>query len=210
VVASIFIVESSSSTEQPSNKPAFPLDRREAFEIAAAEHKSALAEYAADTERTFEAVRAGNASGREALRAITLINGGAAVAMLAFIGHLASTSANPTIIINFAKPLRLFVIGTLLSVVASGVTYLAQRAWFAALKCEFESKEAKRDDDQILAANKTRVSKRWVRVGECTNLIVISLGAAALFCFAYGCYIAYRVFESGILPYPAANNAFLF
>src|SRR5438128_5691304 len=118
------MLEPASSASDPNHKVVAPLDRREAFEIATEEHKSALAEYAADTERALESVRAGNASGREALRAITLINGGAAVAMLAFIGHLASTSASPTMIINFAKPLRLFVIGTLLSVIASGVTYL--------------------------------------------------------------------------------------
>jgi len=52
-----------------------------------------LAAYAASTSRSLEATRAGNAAGTEALRAVTLLNGGAAVALLAFISHLASIGA---------------------------------------------------------------------------------------------------------------------
>ena len=49
-----------------------------------------IAVYQANTTRLLEAVRAGNKAGSDALRAVTLLNGGAAVALLAFIGHLAS------------------------------------------------------------------------------------------------------------------------
>jgi hypothetical protein len=190
------VSESSASTGQP-NKPVVPLDRREAFEIAAQEHKSALAEYGVDAQRAMESVRRANESGAEAIKAGTLINGGAAVAMLAFIGHLAAIQARPAVIVAFAKPLRLFVLGTLLGVVASGVTYFAQSFFTASLIRELRSKEAKRDDDESLSALHRKASSRWQYAGHAINWIAVLAVSAALFCFAFGCYVAYRTFESG-------------
>ncbi len=175
-----------------------PINRQEAFEMAAEEHKAALAEYVADSQRASESVKAGNLSGAEAIRAATLINGGAAVAMLAFIGHLASIQAKSTVIMDFAGPLRLFVIGVLLGSVASGVTYLAHTFYLGSLIREFRSKEARRDDNETLAELKQKASIRWGRVGRSINLVAVLLVAASLFCFAYGCCVAYRAFESGI------------
>ena len=192
------MLEPSSSAGQPTSKPAVPLDRREAFEMAAEEHKAALAEYAADTQRSLESVRAGNESGTEAIKATTLINGGAAVAMLAFVGHLASIQAKATVIMGFAEPLRLFVAGALLGVVASGVTYLAHVFYIGSLTREFRSKEAKREGDETLASVRHNASVRWGRIGQGINFIVVLIVVASLFCFAFGCYIAYRAFESGI------------
>jgi len=175
-----------------------PINRQEAFEFAAQEHKAALAEYAADSQRSLESVRAANISGAEALKAATLINGGAAVAILAFIGHLASINAKPPVVMDFAKPLRSFVVGALLGVVASGVTYLAHMFYIGSLTREFQSKEARREDNETLAVSKHKASVRWGRIGRVVNLVVMALVAASLFSFAYGCYIAYRAFESGI------------
>src|SRR6266404_3904086 len=119
-----------------------PLNREEALRIASEQSKIDLAEYEADVQRSLEANRTGNASGRDAIKATTLVNGGAAVAMLAFLGHLASIGADPTTIIEFARALRWFVIGTLLCVLASGITYVAQRTCELGLRREFESKAA--------------------------------------------------------------------
>ena len=192
------MVEPSSSAAQPSNKPVFPLDRQEAFQIAAEEHKSALAEYAADVQRTLESVRAANESGSEAIKAATLINGGAAVAMLAFVGHLASIQAVATVIMGFAKPLRLFVVGTLLGVVASGLTYLAQSFFTASLVRDLKSKEAKREDQESLATRHDAASVTWRRIGQVTNFTAVLTVVAALVCFSLGCYVAYQAFQSGI------------
>lgn len=65
-------------------------------------------------------------SGQNALRSGLLLNGGAAVALLAYIGKLSvEASAHVS---DFALPLLLFVVGALAVVVNSGVTYLGQ--WF--------------------------------------------------------------------------------
>jgi hypothetical protein len=157
-----------------------------------------LAEYEADTQRSLESIKSGNASGLEAIKAGTLINAGAAVAVLAFIGHLASIHASGAVIMNFARPLRLFVAGALLGVVASGVTYLVRRIDFVSLKREFASKEARRGGNQGLATSNHESSIKWARAAEALNVIVILIVAASLVCFSRGCYTAYCVFESGI------------
>jgi hypothetical protein len=63
---------------------------------------------------------------QNALRLAILLNGGAAVAMLAYIGKL-SVKASASVS-QFAFPLFLFVLGALTVAVGAGVTYLSQ--WF--------------------------------------------------------------------------------
>jgi len=196
VVKSMSMSESPPSAGQP-NRPVAPLDRREVFEIAAERHKAELAEYGVDAQRSFESVRAANQSGAEAIKAATLINGGAAVAMLAFIGHLASIQAEAAVIMSFAKPLRLFVVGALLGVVASGVTYFSQSCYGLSLDREFRSKEAKWENKKDIAAKKHIASVRWRWAGKVINFLAVSAVVAALYCFAGGCCAAYRSFESG-------------
>jgi hypothetical protein len=68
------------------------------------------------------------AVGQAALKSMFLINGGAAVAVLAFAGHLA-TSTGAKAVQTLALPLVCFVFGLILVTIASGLTYLAQRAY---------------------------------------------------------------------------------
>jgi hypothetical protein len=63
-----------------------------------------------------EATKAANKAAEDALKAVTLLNGGAAVAMLAFIGHLASTRGDQATLTLLNRPLFDFVVGTFLSV----------------------------------------------------------------------------------------------
>ena len=67
-------------------------------------------------------------AGQSALRSAFLMNGGGAVAVLAFIGNLANN--DPQRIPSLAPSLTVFVTGVLLVTVASGATYLSQ--WFYA------------------------------------------------------------------------------
>ncbi len=76
--------------------------------------------------KSVEMFRSVITAGQNALRTAFLMNGGAAVAMLAFIGHLATKT--PDKVSLFACCLAIFVSGVLISVVASGSTYLSQ--WF--------------------------------------------------------------------------------
>jgi hypothetical protein len=83
------------------------------------------------------------ALGQSAIKSVTLINGGAAVALLAFIGHLAVAATSKYQITPFAESLRYFVAGVLCSALASGTTYLSQYfysrsgKWWAALAITF-------------------------------------------------------------------------
>jgi hypothetical protein len=65
-------------------------------------------------------------SGQSALKSAILINGGAAVALLAFIGSIFAASEKREIIIKLAGAMSYFVWGVLSGAVASGVVYVAQ------------------------------------------------------------------------------------
>jgi len=71
-------------------------------------------------------------SGQAALKSAFLINGGAAVALLAFIGNVwTKTQANVN---GLGFPLLLYVFGVLFPAVASGLTYLSQYQYGKSVK----------------------------------------------------------------------------
>jgi hypothetical protein len=76
-----------------------------------------------------ESFRAVMESGRGSLKSSLLINGGAAVAILTFIGHLAAQPAAKLSISSFAAPEFIFVLGVLTSSLAHGAVYAAQSAY---------------------------------------------------------------------------------
>ena len=106
-------------------------------------------------------------SGQNAIKTNLLINGGAAIALLAFIGKLADT--NQSKIPLFAQSLTIFVIGALVTALGSALTYLTQLAY---------SEE-----------------KKWVkRFGIFFHTVSMLLGLGALSLFAYGVYSSYSAF----------------
>lgn len=119
------------------------------------------------------------AAGQNAIRSMITINGGASIAMLAFIGHLARIGS--TAIPTYAGCLAPFVIGTLLAGTVSGGTYLSQ--W--------------------LYGGESPAS---VRAGFYINLVVIALGIGSFTAFGLGGWWTYEAFLS--LP-PIANPAFV-
>jgi hypothetical protein len=126
------------------------------------EHKSAHT-------HSVEMFRSVITAGQNALRTSFLMNGGSSVAMLAFIGHL--TTKTPEKVHLFSTSLAIFVIGVLLSAVASGATYLGQ--WF-------------------YAGNKTWKGK----TGFILNIVAILLAISSYFVFAYGIKEAFDVFSN--------------
>lgn len=64
--------------------------------------------------------------GQSTMRSCMLINGGAAVALLAFIGHLATLPDSAGHINNFACPLLIYNTGIFFSACAFGFTYLSE------------------------------------------------------------------------------------
>ena len=67
-------------------------------------------------------------SGKTALTTVMLVNGGAAVALLAFIANMAAKVDSPIKLYAIAGALMWFVMGVLLAALATGTTYLTQSA----------------------------------------------------------------------------------
>jgi len=107
------------------------------------------------------------AAGQNAIRSMILINGGASVAMLAFIGHLAriGSASVPT----FANCLLPFVGGTLLGGLVSGGTYLAQFFFGGS-------------------------TERSHQIGGYINTAVIVLGLLSFVAFGIGAWWTYEAF----------------
>lgn len=146
-------------------------DRRSAIEL---EHYKA--QLAAWIERQKEAAsmsvegfKSVILAGQSSLRSAMLINGGAAVAVLAYIGKLTGDASGN--IVQFALPLLLFVLGALVVAVGAGVTYLSQ--WFYFGGGGWKSK-----------------------VGFGLNILAILLGVGSWALFAAGAWLAYLAFSS--------------
>lgn len=85
-----------------------------------------LAQYNWRKDVHLEMLRSVLTSGQSALRAQMLLHGGAALALLTFIGHLIVKPETQPIVIKFAPIMMCFLIGVLLSVICHGITYVGQ------------------------------------------------------------------------------------
>lgn len=118
-------------------------------------------------EQRLEMFRSVITAGRGAIKSSFLLNGGAAVAVLAFIGHLAQFNA-PKVPV-FASCLLPFAYGVLAIAITSGFTYLSQ--WLFASP-----------------SDKAR------KVGFVFNVICIVLGTASYALFTWGLISTYCAF----------------
>jgi hypothetical protein len=106
-------------------------------------------------------------AGQNALKTAFLMNGGATVALLAFLGKLSDRHQDKIAV--FSSALVIFVSGVLAITIASGATYLSQ--WFYAH------------------------SEPWKRkTGHILNILAIVLNLASYGCFIWGTVRAYRAF----------------
>jgi hypothetical protein len=109
------------------------------------------------------------ALGQSTLKSIMLINGGAAVALLAFLGNLITRSGSSTNIVAFADSMGMFVIGVFLAAVAYATTYFGQLFYDG--------------------------EKNWQqRTGFVFHIVTSLVGAASLAAFLWGAHSAYSGF----------------
>lgn len=80
-------------------------------------------------EFNLEMLRATIATGQAALKSALLINGGASVAMLAFIGNVWEKSSSQSLLKILPVSLAFYVFGVLVAAVASGFTYISQAGY---------------------------------------------------------------------------------
>ncbi|MHB1092334.1 hypothetical protein [Thiobacillus sp.] len=80
-------------------------------------------------EHNLEMLRATITTGQSALKSALLINGGAAVALLAFLGSVWSSDKIGEVPSEINPALLLYVFGVLSAAVAAGATYLSQAGY---------------------------------------------------------------------------------
>jgi hypothetical protein len=88
-----------------------------------------LAQYNAEVMSTLEVFKSVISAGQNALKSVILINGGAAVALLAFIGSIWNESIDDIAIKKLLISMAIFVVGVLLGGIAAGLTYLVQLSY---------------------------------------------------------------------------------
>src|SRR6266496_5374166 len=131
--------------------------------MALAKHRGDLAEYSAKADAQLELFKSVIQSGESARKSFFLLNGGAAVAVLALIGHLSTSTITAAQVNKFAVPLLFFACGLLLVALASGGTYLVQKAYADSRK----------------------------RRADVINVLGIWVCFFSLVAFSVGCYFAY-------------------
>jgi hypothetical protein len=112
-------------------------------------------------------------AGQNAIRTMVLVNGGASVALLAFLGHMLGRGEAAAS--GFAEGLLFFVSWTLFAGLVSGFTYLSQRLYGGA--------------------------KGWHQTaGDWASYLAIGLGFASYIAFGCGAWWTYSTFDT--LPTP--------
>lgn len=130
-----------------------------------ADWESKLEGYKADRALHQEMMKVTCAAGQGALKATVIINGGASVALLAFIGNTWKNN-NGDSIAGLAFALLFYVIAVLCGAVAAGTTYLSQFAW----------------------------GYEKAKTALIVNLFTVLIGVGSYVLFALGTWHAYHVF----------------
>jgi len=98
-----------------------------------------LARFAAQNNARLEHYKTVNASGDVALKSAILINGGAAVALLAFLGNISKEDAlSRAVTQQIPLPMLCFSVGVLFAAIATGMKYLAMRNAGDGESCRFK------------------------------------------------------------------------
>lgn len=102
-------------------------------EAALEEHKANLLAWASSSQQRHEAdlemLRAVITAGQSALKGALIINGGAAVALLAFIGKIWGNSDTQPTLAALSFALLSYVFGVLSAAMAAGATYFSQAGY---------------------------------------------------------------------------------
>ncbi len=111
------------------------------------------------------------ATGQTALKSALLINGGAAVALLAFIGNVWVKGTSQAAVNSLTSSIASFSFGVLLAAIASGTTYLTQYGHH----------------------------HKWGKLAVAFHVITVALVLASYVLFALGTYNAYSAFTEHLV-----------
>ena len=103
---------------------------QEQKEFQQREWEAKMAHYNAQVQSSLEGFRSTMQLAQAALKSSILINGGAAIAMLAFIGHIWNSGQFSSIQSQISGSLIWFLLGVFVSAVATGTGYVTQVFYF--------------------------------------------------------------------------------
>ncbi|MEX5768813.1 hypothetical protein AB4Y55_24015 [Serratia nematodiphila] len=149
--------------------------KEESLERLKARNQAHIERFKLIANAQLESFRSVISSGANAAKSCMLINGGAAVALLAFVGNIWSKSSTPEAVAELAYGILFFCSGVGLAALCTGITYIAQ---FFYGNVDFYDESGKKCKSEI--------------IGNIFNIIAIFSGFASLILFGYGCYSAYE------------------
>lgn len=124
-----------------------------------------------------------NMQGQAAIKAALMINGGASVAMLAFIGTALNNGTDSILLLKLCFSMAVFIAGVLSVAVASGVTYLTGLVnGFIVYTDHLDKKK----------------SSSWIMWGWIINAVAIILVIIGYVLFAIGSINAYCAFTNSL------------
>lgn len=144
-----------------------------AMEAYRAELSSWISSRQQHHEHNLEMLRATITTGQTALKSSLLINGGAAVAALAFIGNVWIKVPPESPLTMLPTSLMFYVFGVLVAAVASGFTYFSQAGY---------------------AGEFGKISRR---VGIVSHIITVCLVVSSYYCFGKASWLAYVAMSNG-------------
>jgi hypothetical protein len=143
-------------------------EAKESLELRKLEHQGSLAQYDAMNRSGLEMFRTVIEAGKEALNAALLINGGAVVAVLSFLGATVGKAASGALGLALTTPLLCFGCGVLSTGLAFAGRYFTQYFY----------------------------ERDTTGAGVGFHVITVVLGIAAYACFGYGIYLSHAAFSN--------------
>lgn len=138
-----------------------------------AQHESNLEHYKAQQQVNLATYTAINDYAQIALKTVILINGGASISLLAFIGNIWTKGINKSAVESLTNSIAFFAFGVLIAAVATAFGYFTQF-------CYSTSQYSK--------------NKKWQIAGYVIHILALVLVIGAYCFFALGIYYAYDAF----------------
>ena len=150
--------------------------------------------YRARTASRIEMFRAVAAFEHAALRPLLLLNGGAAVALLAFIGKVW-----PEVIPDILIAMAIWSGGLALAAIATSLGYFSQNTFFKASGYQFKAEDANRvkniEVESGAKAAQDKLEKKGHRYRNCAHLC----GILSLICFVAGAWWTLYAFTQPVI-----------
>jgi hypothetical protein len=143
-------------------------DAASSIELRKLEYQQSLAHYDAQVKSGLEMFKSVLEAGREALKALVLINGGAVVALLGFMGATLNKDLPASLGYALSRPVLLFGIGVLVGAMGFGLRYVSQACY----------------------------AYSWKLAGHAANIASIVLAISGYALFGIGVFQAFTAFNN--------------